>query len=856
MNTTASRSSKNGQRLRFAGKYRNIIFGVNMLLLGSTVAVMAWQHQSHKSVTQRMERYHLRTVTSATAISREMRIIQDALEDYAFEELTPDAPAISEPFLTDHPVVGVALYLSESELRKIVEAQNAFRAAEFDELVPRVERQFRDLNAIVSGGLLQRSEAETAQRHLAGLDLSLEQMNRFHTSKYSELTSALPVQERHRLQILIAVIVGLIAISYAATRRILKFGERAAGALQDSEARYRAVVEDQTELICRFLANNTITFVNEAYCRYFGKSFDELVGQKFMPRIHKEDHAKVQEHFASLGPENLVASHEHRVMMPDGQLRWMAWTNRAVLDVAENIVEFQGTGRDITDRKLAEQASQEKQAQLDNLLSNVDAIFLEGDPCNFYYVGGQVEKILGYPKKMWFEHPGGPVGFWSELLHPDDVDKIDICRQAIERGEDHSFEYRLIARDGRPVWFYDSVMVETSDGKPVKTRSVLIDITDRKQAEEALRTSEQRLDVAVRGTSDGLWDADLNSGKEYWSPRFKELLGYAEHELEATHDQFLAFLHPDDKPRVLEAIRLHVDENRPYDCELRMQTKSGEYRWFQTRGEALRDENGVPYRMAGSIRDISERKRSEEEARKQRDELAHVSRISTMGEMATGIAHELNQPLAAISLYSDAARAIAGRADSDPRELQEILGKLEDQAIRAGDIVRRLRDYVKKTGSVRMPADLNSLVQDVAKFVEPDIRKAEAKLVVQIQEPSPSVLIDEIQIQQVLVNLIRNAVDAMQETPSGQREVIVSTRVLQDGRSEVAVSDAGKGLARDELEQAFSAYFSTKQEGLGMGLPTSRSIVEAHGGKLWAEPNTGPGVTFGFTIPLESGHDQ
>ncbi len=248
---------------------------------------------------------------------------------------------------------------------------------------------------------------------------------------------------------------------------------------------------------------------------------------------------------------------------------------------------------------------------------------------------------------------------------------------------------------------------------------------------------------------------------------------------------------------------------------------------------------------------VTERKQAEEEARKQRDELAHVARISTMGEMATGIAHELNQPLAAISLYSDAARVLAGRSDSDPHDLQEILAKLEDQAIRAGDIVRRLRDYVKKNGSVRVSADLNTLVQDVAKFVEPDIHKAEAILVLKTQEPSPSVLVDRIQIQQVLVNLIRNAVDAMQETPSGQREVIISTRTLQDGRSEVAVTDAGKGLAEDELEKAFNAFFSTKQEGLGMGLPISRSIVEAHGGKLWAEPNAGPGLTFGFTIPPE-----
>ncbi|MCH8046552.1 MAG: AAA family ATPase [Planctomycetes bacterium] len=372
---------------------------------------------------------------------------------------------------------------------------------------------------------------------------------------------------------------------------------------------------------------------------------------------------------------------------------------------------------------------------------------------------------------------------------------------------------------------------------------------------KALRKSEERLDLAVRGTSDGVWDANLETGKEYWSPRFKELLGYGEDEIEATFDQFLGLLHPDDKADVRDAIRLHLKENQLFDREFRMRTKSGPYRWFQSRGEAFRDEDGKPYRMAGSIRDITKRVEAEDELRQLQEDLAHVARISTMGEMATGIAHELNQPLAAIASYSFAARMnVEGGASPD--DLRELLGKLEDQTIRAGDIVRRLRDFVKKNESVRARVDLNTLVRDVARFVEPDIQQAGAVLVLPTDAPPLDVVVDQIQIQQVLVNLIRNAVDAMHETPSGRRKVIVSSRILSDDYAEVAVSDAGKGLAEDELEQVFQAYFSTKQEGMGMGLPISRSLVEAHGGRLWAKSNAGPGVTFGFTIPLESGHGQ
>ena len=163
---------------------------------------------------------------------------------------------------------------------------------------------------------------------------------------------------------------------------------------------------------------------------------------------------------------------------------------------------------------------------------------------------------------------------------------------------------------------------------------------------------------------------------------------------------------------------------------------------------------------------------------------------------------------------------------------------------------------MKKADSDRTRVDLNQLVLDVAKFVEPDIRQAGVSLKLSLEQSSPLVLADTIQIQQVLVNLIRNAIDAMQKIPVSDREVSVATRILQDGQAEVIVSDRGKGLDKNELEQVFNAFFSTKQEGMGMGLPISRSIVEAHGGKLWSKSNTGPGATFRFTIPLENGRNS
>jgi len=160
--------------------------------------------------------------------------------------------------------------------------------------------------------------------------------------------------------------------------------------------------------------------------------------------------------------------------------------------------------RNVTSHKLTENAFEGKEAQLDNLLANVDAIILEGDPINIYYIGGQVERILGYPKEDWFEHPNGAVGFWSSLLHPDDTDKMEQCKQSIERGEDHAFEYRLRASDGRFIWFYDSVTVEVENDKPVKTHSIMVDITERKRAEEAVQESEVKYRTFFENSADAM----------------------------------------------------------------------------------------------------------------------------------------------------------------------------------------------------------------------------------------------------------------------------------------------------------------------------------------------------------------
>lgn len=380
----------------------------------------------------------------------------------------------------------------------------------------------------------------------------------------------------------------------------------------------------------------------------------------------------------------------------------------------------------------------------------------------------------------------------------------------------------------------------TPDGIVRGYYTLAVDITERKEIEDELNTIfDMSLDLICVANIETATYVKVNRS-------FLQVLGYSEAELLGR--TFLDFVHPDDIKPTIDVIEKELKQGKKVmRFQNRFQTKSGDYRWLDWSSNP-NVTSGLSYNIA---HDITELKFAEEQAWKQRDELAHMSRISTMGEMATGIAHELNQPLTAIASYSYAAGNIISQLNLSQTDIQDILDELEDQAIRAGDIVRRLRNFVKKTESVRVATDLNVLIKDVAKFVEPDRRQSETKLEFQFFEPSPTVLVDEIQIQQVLVNLIRNAIDSMLKIPGSQRRVTVSTRILQDRQAEVSVSDSGTGLSHEEFQLVFDAFFSTKQEGMGMGLPISRSIVEAHGGKLIAEMNPLSGMTFKFTIPLE-----
>ncbi len=283
--------------------------------------------------------------------------------------------------------------------------------------------------------------------------------------------------------------------------------------------------------------------------------------------------------------------------------------------------------------------------------------------------------------------------------------------------------------------------------------------------------------------------------------------------------------------------------------EFKAVTLKGRTSWMETHAVPLRDARGVIYALLGITRDVTEHKLAEEQARRHQTELARVARLSTMGEMATGLAHELNQPLSAIANFARGCIRRLRAGAVGPAELIEPLEEVCEQAERAGEVLRHVRDFVRKSEPRMTAVDINQIVRGVVKFTELETRQHNAVVTLDLAPEQPRVWADAIMIEQVICNLMRNAVEAMDEARSRWREVRVRTLPQGADSIEIEVIDTGPGIDGALIDQVFDQFFTTKVEGVGMGLSISRSIVEAHRGRIRAESRSGGGATFRFTLP-------
>src|SRR6202790_5091495 len=442
---------------------------------------------------------------------------------------------------------------------------------------------------------------------------------------------------------------------------------------------------------------------------------------------------------------------------------------------------------------------------------------------------------------------------WDSLVHTDDLSRfIGEWQSAVATGEPLESEARVRRMDGDYRWLLiRNVPLRDELGNIVKWYGTAIDIEERHRAEESLRQSEAYLAEAQRLSHTGSWAGAPGAGEiRYWSEECYRVLGFDPHGGQARFETFFQRIHPDDQARIMQQLESASREKREFEFDYRIVHPGGGIRDIQQLGHPVFSPSGDLVEFVGTVMDITERKRAEEERERLRQvqaDLAHLSRVTTMSELTASLAHEIRQPISAAITNAKTCLRWLGRDEPHVAEACEAAGRMVKDVTRAADIIGRISSLFKKGALQQELVDVNEVIREMIVLLRSEADRYSISIRIELTEDLPKVMADRVQLQQVFMNLMLNGIDAMKGI-TGHGELTIKSETT-DATVLVSVSDTGVGLPAEQAEQIFKAFFTPKDNGTGMGLHISRSIIESHGGRLWAAGTSGRGATFQFTLP-------
>ena len=489
---------------------------------------------------------------------------------------------------------------------------------------------------------------------------------------------------------------------------------------------------------------------------------------------------------------------------------------------------------------------------------------IETIPAIVFEVGPDGSGAFG--NQRWLEYAGSSLRQYgkfapedqawrdSTCIHPDDLDGyVSLWERAIATGQPFELETRVRRADGEYRWFLARhVPLRDVQGRILKWFGTLTDIEDRKRAEKALRASEAYLAESQRLTHTGTWVGDPTTAPLYWSEELFRIFGFDPQHGLPTKDQPPQRIHPEDRDKFWQAFQKVIHEKVDSDVEYRIVSPDGTVKHVYGLGHPVLNANGEIAEVVGTTVDITERKRAEEErARLQQleSDLAHINRVSMMGELTASIAHEVNQPLSGV--VSNGSACLRWLAGDSPNleEAQEAARRIVRDGKRAGEVIARIRALTKKVSTPREKLDLNETLRQVLALVGDEAKRKSVNVRTHFADNLYPVSGDQVRLQQVVLNLAMNAIEAMSSVGERTRELVITTRNTDADQVQVSVEDSGVGIDPQMVDKIFDSFYTTKPGGMGMGLSISRSILQTHGGRLWAVANGGPGTTFHFTLP-------
>jgi PAS domain S-box-containing protein len=586
-------------------------------------------------------------------------------------------------------------------------------------------------------------------------------------------------------------------------------------------------------------------FVNAAWQRFTGLGKAEALGTKWGTVAHPDDVGTWREQVRE--PLQI----EQRLRRADGKYRWHFVQRVPLYDEKGNVLRWYSSAYDIEDQKRAESALQLSRAQLEKAERELR---LTLDTIPTFAWRTRADGFAEYLNKPWLDYTGlsleQALGWeWQIAIHPDDRPHLLAAWERIlASGKAAEVEARLRRFDGAYRWFlFRPAPLYDEAGKVVRWYGTNTDIEDRKRAEFALQRSEAYLAEAQKLSRTGSIGYNVTTGEFFWSEETYEILGF-DRSVEPSIDTAVERVHPDDRALVRHEVERAMRRERNFDYEHRLLMPDGQIKHVHVVAHLVKTASGSE-ELLGALMDVTQAKKAQEELQTAQAELAHASRVATLGEISASIAHEVNQPLAAIVANAQASLRFLNHESPDLNDVRGALEWIVKDGNRAAEVIQRVRTLVKKTDTQKVALDVNDAINDVVALLQRELSAHRVWLKLELAADLPQVFADRVQLQQVAMNLIMNGAEAMQEVEDRPRLLTIRSS-LNDERVAVAVKDCGIGLAAEDQNRLFNAFFSTKPAGLGIGLSICRSIIEAHGGKLWASANPDHGATFQFVLPL------
>jgi PAS domain S-box-containing protein len=598
-------------------------------------------------------------------------------------------------------------------------------------------------------------------------------------------------------------------------------------------------------------ASGENTYWSEECYRLMG--FDPHGGQPgyetVLQRYHPDDQAKVREAVETAEREKSDFELDYRIVHPGGEIRDIHVIGHPVLSPSGDFIEFVGTVMDITERKRAEDRTR-------LIIDTVPAQLWTETP----------EGVVDFVNRRWVDYTGmtleQAVGWgWTVMVHPDDIERVlNKWRTHIAEGKPREIESRLRRSDGVYRWFLSRVcpLVDRS-GRVLGWYGSDTDIHDRKEAEEKLRQSEAHLQEAQTLGRMGSWVFDISAETVSGSPELFRIFGRDPGEEQLAKEMisdvrampiFRKSVHPEDLALVEEFTNKASETRVGGELEYRIVLPDGSLKYVHSIAHPVLDDSGNAVKYIGTIMDVTERKRAEEERERLREaqaDIARVSRVTTMGELTASLAHEVNQPIAAAVTNANSCTRWLAANVPNLDEARAAAARIVKDATRAAEIISRIRVLFQKGSQQLEMIEVNEVIQETIVLLLSEATQYSISVRTELTADLPPVMGDRVQLQQVVMNLIMNSIDAMKSV-DGMRELAIKSQRGENDQLLVSVSDTGVGLPPGQVDQIFNAFFTTKPHGTGMGLRICRSIVESHGGRLWATDNFPRGASFHFAL--------